>query len=62
MELMNRRTIWVSREWFEQLENYLDASERVADHDKPFWSLRFKTDNDKIVVFAIEPDDRGDDK
>jgi hypothetical protein len=54
MELTNRRTIWVSKEWFEQLEAYTEPDERITDHTYPFNSMRFLTPAGKVVVFVID--------
>ena len=56
MELRNRRTIYVSRQWYEQLEEYLGPEAIFADPRIPFNSVRFLTPDGAVVVFALTKD------
>jgi hypothetical protein len=46
------RRIVVSREWFEQLEAYLQADERTTDTSDPAWPLLLVTPYGKTLEFA----------
>lgn len=58
--MKNERQIKVERDWFEKLESYLQADERIRDHNFLHFSLVFYTatkDPKKIIFTCGDLDD-----